>query len=115
MGALVSIWGLLMTIFTSTQFREILDYFLKDLNARRADDPRLLDFAQVIMTNLQNTPLTGMQKYTAAFGEIGDYAKTLGIEIGEAGVDSLIQLLLPTVKAQAPAVVPPPPPPPAAA
>jgi len=106
--------ALIIAFFTSATFREILAYFLKDLKVRRVDDPRLLDFAMTIMTNLQNTSLTGIQKYTAAFDEVIAYAKTLGIEAGEAGVDSLLQFLLPTVKAKVAAMQPPVPLPPAA-
>ena len=92
-------WTLIWTAMKGS-LGPFLVLFIKFMKERRADDPRLLSYTLDEMTRLEGLNLSGDEKYKAVFSSLLSYAGRLGLDIGAAGADTIIQLVLPTVRAE---------------
>ena len=92
-------WTLIWTAMKGS-LGPFLVLFIRFPKERRADDPRLLSYALAEMQRLEGMNITGGEKKRAIFSSLLSYAGTLGLDIGAAGADTIIQLVLPTVRAE---------------
>lgn len=90
-------WTLIWTAVRGS-LGPFLVLFIAFLRERRADDPRLLAFALKTMQDLEKLNLSGSEKKKAILSSLLRYAGELGLDIGAAGADSVIQLVLPRAR-----------------
>jgi len=92
-------WTLLITALRGS-LGPFLVLFIQFLKARRADDHRLLDFALGEMRTMEKLTIPADEKYAIAFKDLLAYGKELGIDLGSAGVDAILALVLPSARAK---------------